>query len=319
MQYKDYYRTLGLERDADADAIKRAYRKLARKYHPDVSEEADAEERFKEVQEAYEVLKDPDKREAYDRLGANWRAGEDFRPPPDWEPDFEFHRGGFRDAADFSDFFASIFGAAPGAGPTRGGGRGTGHGGFQARGEDRSVRVQVSLADAFAGATRTFTFVSPGIDERGQVRQQQRTVNVSIPRGIVEGQRIRLAGQGGAGFGGGPAGDLFLEVEFEPHALFHVDGRDIHVELPVTPWEAALGARVKAPTLGGMVELSIPPDSQSGRRLRLGGRGLPGKVAGDQYVTLRIVTPPAHDDERRDFYRRMAAAMPYDPRADLGA
>ncbi|MCB1748665.1 MAG: DnaJ domain-containing protein [Gammaproteobacteria bacterium] len=317
MQYKDYYQVLGVARDADGDAIKRAYRKLARKYHPDVSEEADAEERFKEVQEAYEVLKDPEKREAYDRLGANWRAGEDFTPPPDWEPEFSFHGGGFRNAADFSDFFASIFGGAPGGGAR--GGRGAHGGGFQMRGEDRQVRVQIRLEDAYAGATRSFSFVSPEIDPRGEVRQQQRNINVTIPKGVVEGQRIRLAGQGGPGFGGGPAGDLFLEVEFEAHAIYHVDGRDIHLDLPLAPWEAALGAKVKVPTLGGQVELNIPPNTQAGRKLRLGGRGLPGKVPGDQYVTIRIVTPPAHDDSQREFYRRMAEVMPYDPRANLKA
>lgn len=312
MQYKDYYDTLGIARDADADAIKRAYRRLARKYHPDVSTEDDAEEHFKAVQEAYEVLKDAEKREAYDRLGANWRQGDPFTPPPGWEPDAEFRSGGFREQADFSDFFSSIFGGGSG-GPGRGGARG----GFQMRGDDRQVRIQITLADAYAGNTRTLTLASPTLDARGEVREVRKTVNVNIPRGVTEGQRIRLAGQGGAGFGGGPDGDLFLEIEFEPHPLFHADGRDIHLELPITPWEAALGAKVKAPTLGGMVEITVPPNTQAGRRLRLTGRGLPGKVAGDQYVTLRIVTPPADTDAARDLYRRMAEALPFDPRATL--
>ncbi len=321
MQYKDYYDILGVPRDADGAAIKRAYRKLARKYHPDVSEEADAEERFKEVQEAYEVLKDAEKREAYDRLGSNWREGDPFTPPPGWEQDLGGHAGGFRGGADFSDFFASIFGAAPGGGPgggPRGGPGGGPGGGFQMRGEDRNARIRIRLEDAYAGATRAFSFVTTEIGPRGEPQQARKTVNVSIPKGVAEGQRIRLAGQGGAGFGGGPAGDLFLEIEFEPHAVFHAEGRDIHVELPVAPWEAALGAKVRTPTLGGTVELSIPPGTQSGRRLRLAGRGLPGKVAGDQYVTLRIVTPPATSDEQRDLYRRMAELMPFDPRAGLG-
>ena len=311
MQYKDYYDTLGIPRDADSDAIKRAYRRLARKYHPDVSTEDNAEDHFKAVQEAYEVLKDADKRTAYDRLGENWRQGDSFTPPPGWEPGAEAHGGGFRDQADFSDFFSSIFGS--GAGP----GRGSARGGFQMRGDDRQVRIQISLTDAYAGNTRTLTLANPAIDVRGEVREARKTVNVTIPRGVTEGQRIRLAGQGGAGFGGGPNGDLFLEIEFEPHPLFHADGRDIHLELPITPWEAALGAKVKAPTLGGTVEITVTPNTQAGRRLRLAGRGLPGKVAGDQFVTLRIVTPPADTDTARDFYRHMAETLPFDPRATL--
>ena len=223
----------------------------------------------------------------------------------------EAHGGGFRDQADFSDFFSSIFGS--GAGP----GRGSARGGFQMRGDDRQVRIQISLTDAYAGNTRTLTLANPAIDVRGEVREARKTVNVTIPRGVTEGQRIRLAGQGGAGFGGGPNGDLFLEIEFEPHPLFHADGRDIHLELPITPWEAALGAKVKAPTLGGTVEITVTPNTQAGRRLRLAGRGLPGKVAGDQFVTLRIVTPPADTDTARDFYRHMAETLPFDPRATL--
>ncbi|MEX2480290.1 MAG: DnaJ C-terminal domain-containing protein [Gammaproteobacteria bacterium] len=313
MQYKDYYQTLGLERDADGDAIKRAYRRLARKYHPDVSQEADAEEHFKAVQEAYEVLKDPEKREAYDRLGRDWRQGDSFTPPPDWEPDFQSHGGGFREQADFSDFFASIFGGGPHSGRTGGGPRG----GFQMRGEDRQVRIRIKLEDAYAGNTRALTLSGPGADPRGEARDARKTINVTIPRGVTEGQRIRLAGQGGSGYGGGPAGDLFLEIEFEPHPLFHADGRDIYLDLPIAPWEAALGAKVKVPTLGGTVELTVPPNTQAGRRLRLAGRGLPGKVPGDQYVTLRIVTPPADTDEAREFYRRMAETLAFDPRASL--
>ena len=313
MQYKDYYQTLGVARDADADTIKRAYRRLARKYHPDVSSEEDAEEQFKAVQEAYEVLKDADKRAAYDQLGANWRQGEDFTPPPGWSAGGSFHEGGFRDEAAFSDFFASIFGGAPG----RGHGRGRAESSFHLRGDDRQARIRITVEEAYHGGTRALTLSSPVQDAHGGIRESRKTINVNIPRGVTEGQRIRLAGQGGAGYGGGPAGDLFLEIEFEPHALFHVDGRDVHLELPITPWEAALGAKVKAPTLGGTVELTVPPGTQGGRRLRLGGRGLPGKVAGDQYVTLRIVTPPADTPAARELYARMAEVMPFDPRATL--
>lgn len=307
MKFKDYYDTLGIARTADADAIKKAYRKLARKYHPDVSEHSDAEERFKEVQEAYEVLKDAEKREAYDRLGPNWRHGEDFSPPPDWGQRTGY-RQGTQGARDFSDFFSSIFGDAP---------RGASDGGFQMRGQDYSVKVQIALEDSYAGRSRQFTFAVPQVDNRGEVRRQNRSVNVSIPKGITEGQRIRLPGQGAAGFGGGESGDLLLEVEFEAHPLFHAQGRDIYLDLPLAPWEAALGEKVKVPTLGGTVELGIPPGSQAGRRLRLAGRGLPGKTPGDQYVVLKVVLPEARTEEEQALYREMARLMPFDPRAAM--
>jgi curved DNA-binding protein len=308
MQYKDYYATLGIERDATPEAIKRAYRKLARKYHPDVSEERDAEERFKEVQEAYEVLKDPDKRQAYDRLGRDWRQGEDFAPPPGWQPDAG---AGFHDARDFSDFFAAIFGD----GGVR---QRAQRGGFQLRGQDLHVKVHVALEDAYAGRTRSFAFAVPEIDAHGETRRERKAINVAIPRGITAGQRIRLAGQGGAGFGGGPPGDLFLEVEFDPHPLFQVEGRDVYLELRLAPWEAALGAKVKVPTLGGTVELSIPAGTQSGRRLRLQGRGLPGTPPGDQYAVVSIVVPEARTEADRALYREMERLMPIAPRAGLG-
>lgn len=310
MRYKDYYETLGVPRSATGEEIKRAYRKLARRYHPDVSDEANAEERFKEVQEAYEVLKDPDKRSAYDRLGSDWRQHEDFTPPPGWNAGPGHGDAGFADARDFGDFFESIFGAA--AGERR---RGQG---FRMRGEDHSVKVRIPLEDAFAGNTRRFTFSMPALDERGEVRESKRSIDVTIPKGVVEGQHIRLAAQGGEGFGGGPAGDLLLEIEFEPHPRFHAIGRDIHLDLPIAPWEAALGARVTVPTLGGRVELNVPAGSQSGRKLRLQGRGLPGKTPGDQYVVLRIVVPEPRDDAQKALYREMAEKMAFDPRAGLG-
>ncbi|CAN0437485.1 unnamed protein product, partial [Phaeothamnion confervicola] len=262
MQFKDYYETLGVSRDASGDNIKRAYRKLARKYHPDVSKEADCEAHFKDVQEAYEVLKDADKREAYDRLGPNWRHGEEFSPPPEHEPHFNYQGAGFRDSAEFSDFFSSIFGARAG--------QQAGHGdGFQMRGQDRSTHLTISLSDSYQGATRSLAFAVPELDSRGEVRQNTKSVKVTIPKGIAAGQRIRLAGQGGPGFNGGPNGDLFLEIEFEAHPHFHAEGHDIYLTLPLTPWEAALGTKVVVPTLGGKVELSIPPGSQAGRKLRL--------------------------------------------------
>jgi curved DNA-binding protein len=310
MEFKDYYKILGLGRDASADEIKRAYRKLARKYHPDVSKEANAEARFKEVAEAYEVLKDPEKRKAYDQFGANWREGQDFRPPPGYEPGFDFSGGGYTQQGDFSDFFETLFGRA---GPR--GGRG---GGFRARGEDQVARVSLELADAYQGATRPITLGMPELAPDGSVVNRTRTLNIKIPAGVTEGQRIRLPGQGSPGFGGGPAGDLYLEVSFAPHPYFHADKRDIFLDLPVTPWEAALGQTVPVPTLGGSVDLKIPAGSQSGRKLRLRGRGLPGNPPGDQYVVLKMVTPPADTPEARALYERMARELPLDPRRGMG-
>src|SRR5271169_6225198 len=244
MQFKDYYQVMGVARDATQDEIKRAYRKLARKYHPDVSKESDAEARFKELGEAHEVLKDTEKRAAYDQLGANWKGGQEFKPPPDWNAGFEFSGGGFTggDAADYSDFFASLFGRGFRAG---GGGRAS----FHARGEDHHAKILIDLEDAYQGATRTFTLRVPGVDAQGHVIMRERVLNVTIPKGIREGQHIRLGGQGSAGVGEGKAGDLYLQIEFRTHPLLRVDGRDIYLDLPVAPWESALGAMVKVPTL----------------------------------------------------------------------
>ncbi|MBA1148424.1 DnaJ domain-containing protein [Ectothiorhodospiraceae bacterium WFHF3C12] len=315
MEFKDYYAILGVDRDASQEDIKRAYRKLARKYHPDVSKEADAEQRFKEVGEAYEVLKDPEKRKAYDQLGRGYHQGEDFRPPPGWEPGFDFAGGGFTDAGDFSDFFESIFGG--GFRPGGRGGAGARGGGFRAAGQDVVARVEITLEDAFNGTHRQITFPHREVTADGRIKETSQTLNVKIPKGITEGQRVRLSGQGEPGFGGGPQGDLYLEVHFRPHRRFHVEGRDIFLDLPVTPWEAALGAQVSVPTLGGQVGLKIPPGSQSGRKLRLKQRGLPGDPPGDQYVALRIVVPRPETDEQRALYERMAREMPFDPRKDL--
>ncbi len=318
MEFKDYYKTLGVERDAKPEEIKRAYRRLARKFHPDVSEEANAEDRFKEVQEAYEVLKDPEKRTAYDRFGANWKAGQDFRPPPDWQPDVEFAGGGYTDAGDFSDFFESLFGAAGQRRSRRAPGHGHAHGHVRMKGEDLHTKVMIPLEDAYHGTTRSLSLQVPEVDANGHVTTRTRTLNVKIPKGVREGQRIRLAGQGGPGIGGAPAGDLYLEVLFEPNHTFRTDGRDVYVDLPVTPWEAALGRSVPVPTLGGTVDLKIPPGSQSGTKLRLKGRGLPGKPPGDQYVVLEVVAPKADTPEARALYERMEREMAFDPRAKLG-
>ena len=315
MQYKDYYKILGVAKDATQDDIKRAYRKLARKYHPDVSQEADAEARFKEVNEAHEVLKDPAKRAAYDQLGSQWRGGQDFTPPPDWDTGFEFRSSGFGGGDGFSEFFESLFGGRSPFGRAGGFHGSTARRDFRSRGEDHRARIRISLEDSFHGTQRALQLQAPMVDAQGHVRVVPHTLNVRVPKGIVEGQQIRLAGQGGAGQAGGAPGDLYLDVEFEPHPQFRPEGRDLHLELPITPWEAALGARVKAPTLGGPVELKVPAGARSGQRLRLAGRGLPGKPPGDQYVTLQIQTPPAHSAADKAFYQRMAEQFRFDPRA----
>ncbi|WP_303905291.1 DnaJ C-terminal domain-containing protein [Thiohalomonas denitrificans] len=322
MEYKDYYKILGVKRDASQDEIKRAYRKLARKYHPDVSKEANAEERFKELGEAYEVLKDPEKRAAYDRLGSNWQSGQDFRPPPGWDSGFEFSGGGFTGArggeGDFSDFFENMFGAGS---PFGGGFRqrtGGARGGFRVRGEDHHAKVTIRLEDAYHGGEKLIRLDSPQVDHQGRVVTTTRSLRVRIPPGVTEGRQIRLPKQGSPGTAGGEAGDLYLEVHFEPHSLYHPEGKDLYLNLPITPWEAALGAKVKVPTLGGRVGMSIPAGSRSGQKLRLRGRGIPGKPPGDQYVILEIMTPPADTDAKRDFYKKMALEMPFDPRAHLG-
>lgn len=313
-QFKDYYKILGVDRTAAQDEIKRAYRKLARKYHPDVSKEPDAEERFKEVNEANEVLKDPEKRAAYDQLGAEWKAGQEFRPPPEWNEGFEFRGGGYTDAGpeQFSDFFDALFGGArarPGEGFRRA---------FRARGEDRHARVLIDLEDSYKGTTRAITLQVPKLTPDGHVTTSEHKLNVRIPKGIRPGQQIRLAGQGGPGMGGGEAGDLYLEVDLRAHPMYRIDGADVFLDLPVAPWEAALGATVKVPTPTGDIDLKVPPDSQPGRKLRLKDRGLPGKEAGDFYVVLQVALPPARSDEARDLYREMEAKLGFDPRANLG-
>ena len=312
MEFKDYYETLGVGRDAKPDEIKRAHRSLARKLHPDLNREPDAEDRFKAVQEAYEVLKDPEKRAAYDRFGADWQAGQEFRPPPDWKPDVDFAGGGYTGAGEFSDFFEALFGAA---GHRRTGG---GYTHLRMKGEDIHARIAISLRESFRGATRSLSLEVPQFDDEGRLVTRRHNLNVTIPKGVVQGQQIRLRGQGGPGLGGAPDGDLYLEVVFAPHSLFRAAGRDIHLDLPVAPWEAALGATVTAPTLGGDVELKIPAGSATGSRLRLKGRGLPGTPAGDQYVEIEIQTPKAETDEARALYERMSREMAFDPRAGLG-
>jgi curved DNA-binding protein len=316
MQFKDYYKVMGVARDASQDEIKRAYRKLARKYHPDVSKEKDAEAKFKELQEANEVLKDPEKRAAYDQLGADWRPGQDFRPPPDWGKGFEYSRGrGGEAPGGFSDFFSELFGERSPFGQP--GGAGRGGRGFSAAGQDHVARVEIDLEDAYRGGTRTIELRSPEMTADGHVVVKPRTLKVSIPAGVTDGQQIRLAGQGSPGIGGGPHGDLFLEVTLRPHPVFKAEGRDITLTLPVAPWEAALGETVSVPTLGGPVDMKLPVGARAGQKLRLRGRGLPGPTPGDQYVLLKVVLPP--DSPRtRELFEQMKREVPFDPRAELG-
>jgi len=310
VEFKDYYKVMGVARDATEAQIKQAYRKLARKYHPDVSKEKNAEAHFKEVGEAYEVLKSPEKRAAYDQLGRDHTAGQDFRPPPDFGSGFEFSGAGGGDSS-YSDFFDSLFG-----GQTRGrGARGASRPG---RGEDHHAKVLLDLDATLHGGARPFTLRVPEIDAEGRLASKERTLNVQVPKGILAGQTIRLAGQGARAPGEGTPGDLFIEVEFQPHPLYRVDGRDLYLDLPVAPWEAALGATVKTPTPTGTVDLKIPASSHAGTKLRLKGRGIPASPAGDFYVVLQIALPAANDDKARAAYLAMSQAMPFNPRAALG-
>jgi len=305
LEFKDYYQTLGVAREATADEIKKAFRRLARKYHPDVSKEANAEARMKEVNEAYAVLSDPEKRAAYDQLGRDYQAGQEFRPPPNWDAGFEFSGRDFGGGADFSDFFAELFGRG------RAGGQG---GRFDARGEDHHARILIRLEDAYRGASRVITLRVPMIDEQGHVAMKDHNLNVRIPKGVREGQVLRLAGQGSPGIGEGKAGDLFLEIHFEPHPRFRVEGSDVYSTLRVAPWEAALGAKVKASLPVGAVEVSVPEGSQNGRKLRLKGRGIPSAPPGDLYLVLEIVLPSATSAKARELYEAMARELAFDPR-----
>ncbi|MBI2728360.1 MAG: DnaJ domain-containing protein [Polaromonas sp.] len=324
MEYKDYYKAMGVERSATPEEIKKAHRRLARKYHPDVSKEKDAEARFKEIAEAYEVLKDPEKRAAYDRLGANWQAGQDFRPPPDWERQGGqtgggFSGQGFEDMSGFeqSEFFESLFRGMGGARSGGAGGQRT-RGSFDMHGQDQHAKIQISIDDSYMGATRTLQLRVPQQTPDGHVQMQERTIEFAIPKGIRAGQHIRLAGQGGPGIGQGSPGDLYLDVEFLPHTRFRTEGYDVYMDLPVSPWEAALGAEVEAPTPTGDVEIRIPAGSASGRKLRLKGRGLPGKTPGDFYFVLKLSLPAAETDAQRKAYEDMAGAFrTFDPRAAL--
>ncbi len=323
VQFKDYYELLQVPRAATADEIRRAYRRLARQYHPDVNKNADAETRFKEIGEAYEVLGDPEKRRRYDQLGADYRSGQEFHPPPGWDNvRYEFHgrpesMGGFRpeDLGGFSDFFATLFGGgqdggAPGGGPE-------GAPGWMPPGDDHEAGITIELDDAFHGAHKTIALQSVELGPNHRVQRRMRTYKVRIPPGTMEGARIRLGGQGGASQTGGRAGDLYLRVQVAPHPVFHLNGRDLEVMLPLAPWEAALGAKVPVETMHGQAFLTVPAGTQGGQRFRLKGKGLPGGqqgAAGDLLAVIQIAVPRQISERERGLFAELGRVSAFDPR-----
>ena len=333
VKYQDYYEILGVPRSASQEEIHAAYRKLARKYHPDLNKSGDAEEKFKRVGEAYEVLKDPEKRKKYDALGENWKMGQEFTPPPGWEffssrpggrpgaQGFDFQVfGDFGDSpfSGFSDFFETLFGGGMGGLRQQGGRRAPGGrraGSAAFRGQDQEAEVPISLEEAYRGARKGFTLESsvPG----GSTHQREsKTLEVTIPPGTTDGQRLRLRGQGVPGMGGGAPGDLYLRVRIQPHPLFKLEGSDLEIEVPVTPWEAALGARIEVPIIDGRAALKLPAGARSGQRLRLRGKGLPrkGGERGDQYVTIRIEVPPRLSARERELFEELSKSSSFQPR-----
>lgn len=307
MEYQDYYKILGVDKNASADDIKKQYRRMAHKYHPDVSKEKDAETKFKQAKEAYEVLKDPAKRKAYDQLGQR-QSGQQFTPPPEW--DFRESAGQPMGENGFSEFFENLFGQGAAFQQQKRP--------RQRRGTDQHSKITITLEEAYRGTHRIIQLQEPAIDSStGQVIYQTRSLDVKIPPGVTKGQQIRLAGQGGSSLGNGPKGDLYLEIDIAEHSIFTLKDRNVYINLPVTPWEAALGGKVEVPTLGGNVQLSIPADSQNGAQLRLKGRGLPNHPPGDQFVILTIAIPKPQNEQQKELYRKMAEIMPYNPRLHL--
>lgn len=322
VKFRDYYEVLGVSRSASQEEVQRAYRKLARKYHPDVSKATDAEDKFKEINEAYEVLKDPEKRKKYDQLGVHWKEGQEFRPPPGWDVHFDFGQAGqgrtdyqWSGTGGFSDFFETLFGGTRfrqgGAGP-----RGRRAPTWSQPGADQEVTIHISLEDAYHGAAKTITLQTQTVTPEGQISVQEKNYEVKIPSGILNSQKIRLSGQGGEGVGGGARGDLYLKVEIEPHYRYRLQDRDITVDLPVTPWEALLGAEVNLVTLSGPVTLKIPPGTQSGRRLRLRGKGMPNPrgTPGDLYAVVNIMVPKSPTARERELFEELQRISRFDPR-----
>ena len=310
MKYKNYYQILGVSKAASADIIKKAYRKMARQYHPDISKQADAEERMKEVNEANAVLSNHEKRAAYDRLGSHYQSGGEFRPPPDWNAEFEYADDGMVDGetAGFSEFFTDFFGKTTNARS------------HQSRGNDHHAKIFIDLMDSFQGVTKAISLRTPALDSKGHVVFSERVLNIHIPKNVTQGQHIRLAGQGTPGTGGGPSGDLFLEVYFNQDSVYRIDGRDLFETVSITPWEAALGAMITVPTPSGSVSMKVPENAKTGNRLRLKGKGIPGvnrlgaDIAGDLFVSLAIITPPANNKKDRQFYEQMANNFSFNPR-----
>jgi curved DNA-binding protein len=312
MKYKDYYKTLGVERSAVEDEIKKSYRKLARKYHPDVSKEKDAEEKFKEVQEAYEVLKDPEKRKAYDQMGS-YQPGQDFSPPPGWDQQFRSGDfGGFQDMSevDLFDLLSGMRGGFRGARP--GGGNRT----FRMPGQDYEVSAHLSVEEVARGTEIEIPIAVTEAGEDGLLRRTTRNVKVRIPKGATDGQRLRVPGKGGPGHGGASDGDLYVDIQLRPHDLYRVSGHDLFLELPVAPWEAALGAEVQVPTLDGRITVKVPAGSRAGQKLRVRGKGLPkpGGGEGDLYAVLQVVTPSVLSDREKELYRELQQASTFNPR-----
>jgi curved DNA-binding protein len=310
MKYKDYYAILGVERSASEDDIKKAYRRLARKYHPDVSKEANAEEKFKEVSEAYETLKDAEKRKAYDELG-RYASGEDFRPPPNWEQSFGRGAGAGQfsfDEMDLGDLFAGLGGgfARRARDPNA-----------PIRGRDVEAQVQLAFDQAFHGTELALELAEVEFDEQGRARRVPRTINVRIPPGVTDGQVLRVPGKGGKGARGGPDGDLYLDIRVMEHPLYRVDGQDLYMDLPLAPWEAVLGTNVDLPTPGGMVSLRVPPNTRAGQKLRLGGRGMKRTTgaAGHLYAVVQIVVPGVVTDRERALHAELAKLSTFNPRA----
>jgi curved DNA-binding protein len=309
VEYKDYYQALGVDKGASADDIKKAYRKLVRKYHPDVSKHQDANSKTKEINEAYGVLGDAEKRAAYDELGSGRRAGQEFQPPPEWASTFGGGGGG-GDSDFFSDLFAHVGRRSRPGAPG---------GAFQMRGEDIHAAIAIDLADAYHGATRSVSMRVPQRDPAGRVVTREKSLDVKIPKGVLPGQQLRLAGQGHPGSGGAASGDLFLEIQLNPDRRYRVEGSHVYEAVPVAPWEAALGASIAVPTPSGDVEVSVPAGSQTGRKLRLKGRGIPAHPHGDLYLILEVVLPPADSDKARTLYETMARELAFNPRARTGA
>jgi curved DNA-binding protein len=302
VNYKDYYKIMGVDKTASQDEIKTSYRKLARKFHPDVSKEKNAETRFKDINEAYEVLRDKEKRAAYDQLGSNWKAGQSgFTPSPSWQNQYHQGHANTGEQGDYSDFFESLFGGGFGGDQPHSRGR------QSMQGQDSNAKILIDLQDAYTGATRNFTLPDQVVNQHGRMQNKDRTLKVSIPKGIKPGQKIRLQKQGQAGAGGAKNGDLYLEIGFNPNPLYVIEGADITTELMISPWQAALGEKVKVPTPSGAIDLTLPKLISSGSKMRLKGRGLPSKIAGDFFVKLKIVFPKSLSAEEERLYQSLKA------------